>query len=66
MAGPNPLFIFLLYRNYRKKFLNDPNNLGKQPNGCFVWYFGFVFKLFGIVLIIAVVLYLILGLIELF
>ena len=55
MPGPKLFFLSLLYESYRKKFYNDPKNLGKQPQGCLIWYLGFMFKLVAICAVFMVV-----------
>ena len=64
MAGPNPLLLFFLYQTYRKNFLNDPNNIGKKPKGCFVWSFLSLLKFAVVCFTIIMVLYLIIWLTE--
>ena len=62
MANPNPLLLlllWLLYSNYRKKFLKKPENFGKKPKGCLAWYFGFILKMFVLFLIISVIAFII-------
>lgn len=66
MSGPNPLFLLFFYEIYRKKFLNNPNNVGKQPQGCFVWSLLFLLKFAAIVVAFILALYVIMFIGELF
>ena len=66
MATPTPLLIFFLYKRYRKKFTNNPNNLGKKPKGGLFWYFTFLLKLIGVAIIASIIIRIIDLLISLF